>query len=296
MNGRRLGLLLVLSLGAGFGCRSLPKQDGVSLAILFDLERKLPGAGMNLVRPGLIHARWVGPGPLFVNILAVDTRRSDLYFRPLLSSGRMDGAPDTWEPLDVIARRNGALAAINGDYPLGGLNVSGFTVIDGALHLAPKPPKRSSLIFSRDNSVKMMPYDASKIGSPDYHQALSGGPLIMFDGAFKWERDDTGRINGGDLTSLDAQIDAAQARTAVCLLGDTRTLYLIHVENRLEDRSGATPQRLGTLLERLKCREAMLLAGGAYSGMALKGRLLGASKNLGRPVGSALGLFEHQRP
>ena len=102
---------------------------------------------MNLVRSGVVHARWIGEGPVFLHILAIDTRRRDLYLKPILASGRMDGAPDTWQPLDKIARDAGALAAFSGDYTRGALNISGFTVIDGGVHLAPDPPVRSSILI-----------------------------------------------------------------------------------------------------------------------------------------------------
>ncbi len=277
------------------GCKSLPKQDSATLAILFGLERKLPGAGMNLIRPGVVHARWIGPGPVFLQILAIDLNRKDLYFRPILGSGRMDGAPDTWEPADVMARRTGALAAVSGDYPEGGLNVSGFTVLDGAVHLAPKPPKRSGIVIGRGNKVRFERYDPERLGSPGYHQAIGGGPILLKEGRFQWEWNE-GKINGERAPYPSAIFETPQARTVACLLDHSRTFYWIHVENRREDHSGIKPQDLKKMLARLKCREAIMLVGGKYSALSLKGKLLGFSRGKGTPIGSALGLYERKDP
>lgn len=277
------------------GCKALPKQDSATLAILFGLERKLEGAAMKLIRPGVVYARWIGPGPVFLQIVAIDLNRRDLYFRPILGSDRMDGSPDTWESVDEMARRTGALAAISGDYPEGGLNISGFTVLDGAVHLAPKPPKRSGIVIGRGNKVRFEMYDPDRIGSPGYYQAIGGGPILLKEGVFSWEWSE-GKINGERAPYAATIFETPQARTVACLLDNNRTFYWIHVENRHADRSGIKPQDLKKLLRQLKCREAIMLIGGKYSALSLKGRLLGSSRGKGTPIGSALGLYERKGP
>ena len=286
---KRLALLgLLLSV---LGCRALPKQDGATLAILFELERKLPGAGISYVRAGLVHAQWTGPGPIFIHVLALDTRRGDLYLKPILAKGRLDGAPDSWENIDVMARRSGALAAISADYPSGPVNVSGFTVIDGEIHLAPNPPVRAGVLVSREGQVSLGIYDPMLLESETYYQAIGAGPVLMRQGRFKWEVDESGNLNGEKMPFLASVLKEPQARGLACLLADRRTLYLIHGEDRPADLSGMDPDRIEKLLTQLNCSDAILLAGGRYAAMSLSGRVQGNSLGRTYPVGNALGIF-----
>jgi hypothetical protein len=194
-----------------------------------------------------------------------------------------------------MARRAGALAAIAADYPGGLVNISGLTVVNGDIHFAPKPPVRSGMMISKDGRVELGMYKEDRLGSLEYFQAMGAGPLIMKGGRFEWKIDEFGKINGEKMPFLASILEEPQARGVACLLSDERTLYLIHAEDRRADLSGLKPEGLKKLLTQLKCHKAILLAGGRYASMSLKGRPLGRSLGGAFPIGNALGVFERKR-
>lgn len=290
----RLLIRSALALGAAAllgGCGALARYRS-GLAELYALEASLPGSWVEKVYPGVVYARWTEEGPRDWQIIEIDLSRKDLYLRPLLASGRIDGGRASREPLSRLARRQEALAAVSGDYRAGALNVAGLVVIDGRVHLAPYPVERSAVAVLRDGSARIGRLHPDRPEDFGIFQALGGGPQLLRDGAFRWERGGDGRINAEDFSRVEAPpADEPEPFAALCLRAGGRTMLWIYAEPPHEDSLGATPGDLGSLLARLECRDALRLAGGPGAGIAVRGRRVGRDEGPETPIGSAWGVF-----
>ena len=165
-----------LTAGVLFACAACgalaPKgRLGETMGLLARVEGALPGSRLGPVRGGVVLADWKDEDGLPLHVLAVDLGRKELRFRAALAHDRLQVRP---ERLDALARRHGAFAALSMGHAERGLSVSGLTVIDRRLHLAPNPPKRVSIVIGRDNTVAVGKFHPEVNSDLDYDQALGG--------------------------------------------------------------------------------------------------------------------------
>jgi hypothetical protein len=127
-----------------------------------------------------------------VHVLALEAFRRDLSFRAALARERLDAGT---EPLDEMARRQGAFAAVSIGRAESGFAVSGLTVIDSKVHFAPDPPVRPSIVLGRANEIRIGRFGPAPDLPFRVRQAASG----------LWTADEPG-----------AEAAAAAAWTAIC--------------------------------------------------------------------------------
>ncbi len=280
---RRLAVLAVVGLTA---CAVLRPE-----ALLFIVERKLPNCRIQPLGPGVVYAKWNSPNGTRAHIIAVDIRRKNPYFKPVLASGRIQGPPKIRESLPALARRTKALALVSAGSLRPGFNVAGLTIIDGGVHFAPKPPERSSLVLGRDSKPWFGRFDPDRDAGPEYFQAISGGPMLVEDGVALWKVEEGGVVNGDKLGGRAGTHGFARPQTAVGATKDGGRIFLVFIEGPDEDVSGMTPLMLGELMVQLGCDRALRLASGPEAGMTIRKRRLGPGEGLGPKVGAALALF-----
>ncbi len=86
------------------------------------------------IRPGIEYIRRVTDDPMRLHALVIDATRPEVSFQVALGGGEVIGRA----PVREIARREGALLAINGDYWTHGGVPLNLTVIDSEIVIAPK--------------------------------------------------------------------------------------------------------------------------------------------------------------
>lgn len=160
----------VLALAA---CGTLAPRGrlGETMGLLARVEGSLPGSRIAPVRGGVVLAEWKDESGRPLHVLAADLERKELRFRASLARDRLDGGP---EPLDALARRHGAFAALSMGHAEGGLSASGLTVIDRRRHFSPNPPRWTSIVIGRDNAVAIGKFHPDLSPQLDYDQALAG--------------------------------------------------------------------------------------------------------------------------
>lgn len=204
-----------------------------------------------------------------------------------------------YQPVSTLAEQSGALAAINGSYfnvewPWGAFE--DVAMVDGKMIL--ERTDRSTFIVCKDGKLFIGKYEKKQLDKikcvPE--QMLGAGPLFLSQGQVLTESTKEGF---DEYTQWERRV-GKNARTAVGISADRRTVYLIVVAGKSYPAFGRGGSSLGAFLKEKypDLSYAMMYDGGGSSSLYAKGELLvglGVSGNESeRSVISALGLFSKQ--
>jgi hypothetical protein len=228
-----------------------------------------------------------------IRVIKVDLRSPRIRVRTLQANG-----PGGTETVQSIARRWGAIAAINADYfnPTGVSSAEGLMYVDGA-DLTKCAPTfdcalyRRSIAFSRDNRPAI---GRGRDGRSLYN-VVSGGPQFMFNGQYQWRSSVQGSCASGGTGQVvindevfGCSASAWDGSTTVSAVGyseDGNTLYLAASE------TGQTMQRMHDVLWQQGARNALRLDSGGSRTLYYNGN--GGSWTLGggRAVVNAIAIL-----
>ncbi len=175
-----------------------------------------------------------------------------------------------------IAKDNGALFAINGDYY--GFRDTGIVIRNGVIYR--DDGARTGLAFYLDGSVEV--YDETSTTAQDLlddgvWNTLSFGPAIVEDGA---------AVSGIDTVEVDTNfgnhsIQGEQPRTAVGVIGTNHLVFVV-VDGRSPGYSkGVTLPELADIMLSLGATTAYNLDGGGSSTMYYDGEVVNTPSNGG---------------
>ncbi len=233
----------------------------------------------------------------------------DTQIRPILPERSFNPSKDpakeqlrdefVYEPVSQLAEESGAIAAVNGSYfnvewPWGALEdtaiVNGKTILERT--------DRSTFVVCKDGKVYVGKMDTKSLKalSCTPQQALGAGPLFISGGNVLT----TSTPEGFDEYTQWERRVGKNARTAIAISADRKTVYVIVVAGKSYPAFGKGGSSLGSFLKSKypDIAYAMMFDGGSSSALAVKNKLLvgaGVSgSNDERSVVSALGIFSHK--
>ena len=241
--GHRKGFLVVLEL-----------DDAPRPVQLADVATALREVGEELdwqaIAPGLDY-RAPEPG---VHALRIDLQRLRIRLSPERDKGL---------PIDQRPAARAAMAAFNASFFDRSFRTRGLTVSDGQPWADPLSPQDSPLLACDAHQACTMQLQPPYALPPGTHTAVAGTPWLIRAGQPRSEADDQSCAN------FCARL---HPRTALGLSADARSLYLLQIEGRRENRPGATLARTAALLRSLGAHDGLNLDGGGSSALLLQGQ------------------------
>jgi uncharacterized protein YigE (DUF2233 family) len=260
------------------------------------------------VTPGVTWRRTEqGTGERFLLINVLEAKLSDKAVS--LDVGLPEGRGR--EETSGIARRAGALAAVNGGFFHGTGTPLGLVIKNGALiakDVSWRPPRTAlgvtpakRILINRvrwgnngpqsilQEDDRPVPLDAWGCVTT----ALGGGPRLVLNGKAHLTTDDEALGPGGNDITREA------ARTAAGVTRDGKLILALVSGYRDNHSQGMRLEEAGDMMVRLGALDAMALDGGTSSTMVLMGRRVSASpggKAPECPVGDALLLHDEGKP
>jgi len=272
-----------------------PHRLVVDLQTTWEEERSLPlTEGVTWLRREVVGGF---RGYLLWNELAFDPQDPHLRLDLGLAKDRLDAR----ETVTAMARRTGALAALNAGYFANSGGPLGVVVREGRIlapHVSRRPP-RTVLGLTRErgvlfDQVAVRGERLASLGGQDWSEvvmACGGGPRLLRAGrvALTTNEEQLGP-NGNNITRV-------AGRTAVATTADGKMLLATASGYRDNHSQGMKLEELATTLLRRGAREAMNMDGGGSVSMVLGGRKI--SDGVGcrlpeRPVATALLLFDER--
>ena len=239
--------------------------------------------------PGITLAHKQTSDPLNAFFLIVDLKTPGVRLHPVLGKDYYGG----YETVSSMAKRYGALAAINGDYFGWGHGPEGLNLALGApTYLG---WGRSAVNLSSQHEVNIdlaeSLYNGWRAGTIDLFNCLGGGPIFMRNKQVIWNYTAT-TINGEDFATGGAW-SSRQPWTAIGISSDGNQLVLAVVDGRQPALSrGVTPYEMGGLLVEMGASDAIKMDGGGSSEMVVNNQVLNSpSDGNERLVANALLVF-----
>lgn len=179
------------------------------------------------------------------------------------------------EPTSVIAERNGAIFAVNGDYY--GFRSTGYVMRNGYLYrsVPAKDPDQEDLVLYEDGSIDIVreaDMTAEEIRDLGARDIFSFGPGLVMDGEITVSEND--------------EVERAQVtnpRTAIGLLSPLHYLFVVS-DGRTDESVGLSLYELALLMKGLGCTTAYNLDGGGSSTMWFNGRVLNRPTTFGDKI------------
>jgi exopolysaccharide biosynthesis protein len=195
----------------------------------------------------------------------------------LLSTALAEGAfgRNLTEPTSVIAERNDAIFAVNGDYY--GFRSTGYVMRNGYLYrsVPAKDPDQEDLVPYENGSIDILreaDITAEEIRDSGASDIFSFGPGLVTEGEITVSRDD--------------EVERAQVtnpRTAIGLLSPLHYLFVVS-DGRTDESVGLSLYELAGLMKDLGCVTAYNLDGGGSSTMWFNGRVLNRPTTFGDKI------------
>lgn len=230
----------------------------------------------------------------------------DAYAKPIMPRRSYNPAADpkkeklrdefVYQTVSDLAKESGAIAAVNGSYfnvewPWGALEDT--AVLDGKTLL--ERQDRSTFVACADGRYYVGAYDQAELKTLGckVQSALGAGPMFIADGKVL----DRNTDEDFDEYTLWERRAGKNARTAVGVSADRKTLYLIAVAGKSYPAFGKGGSTLGAFLKEKypELEDAMMYDGGGSTALAVNGEpLVAAGMSNGgkeRAVVSALGIF-----
>lgn len=230
-------------------------------------------------------------GNVDVHSFIINLTSPDIHFKTLLA-GNSSGRQGTSE----MAKSNGAMAAINGDY-FGNSRLlpEGLTIVKGKTYCInpekPEYPGRSAIVFGKTGPAgTKVEIDRWKDLSGFAEQredwmynAVGGGPIFLIDGNYCYN------ILNEDFTppNLSKYENTQYRRSIAALTGDKKALILLSADGPL------TGEKSSELVRELGGYRAMFLDSGGSSTIYIEGRgiLNNPSDGTERKIPDAIGIF-----
>ena len=179
------------------------------------------------------------------------------------------------EPTSVIAERNNAIFAVNGDYY--GFRDTGYVMRNGYLYRSDpgKDPEQEDLVLYENGAFAILreaDVTAEEIRDSGATDIFSFGPGLVMDGEITVSEDD--------------EVERAQVtnpRTAIGLLSPLHYLFVVS-DGRTDESVGLSLYELAGLMKDLGCITAYNLDGGGSSTMWFNGRVLNRPTTFGDKI------------
>ena len=283
------GLFLVLSTPAWPGSPSADR-----------LAKVLPDVRVRALSSGAAYAVFETTEPAVVRVVLIDLLDSDVEVKPVVANNLpYGGGPSARERVVDMAQRTGALAMINADYAGRVDNIEGFLVLEGKFLPAPKPVRRSALAIGADRRARIGLWSDPQEAGFEMRHAVGGGPRMMYAGKFRWDAPPDGSINDEDMRVPAGRWDIPHSLSAVCVDQGGRWMTWVVAHASAPARGvGLTPSRLGEVMSRLSCWDALRFDGGGSSTLVVEGALvmpMFVQWQGGARLGSGLGLYHRKR-
>ena len=195
----------------------------------------------------------------------------------LISTALAEGAfgRNLTEPTSVIAERNDAIFAVNGDYY--GFRSTGYVMRNGYLYrsVPAKDPDQEDLVLYENGSIDIVreaDMTAEEIRDLGARDIFSFGPGLVMDGEISVSEND--------------EVERAQVtnpRTAIGLLSPLHYLFVVS-DGRTDESVGLSLYDLALLMKDLGCTTAYNLDGGGSSTMWFNGRVLNRPTTFGDKI------------
>ena len=189
-------------------------------------------------------------------------------------------ANDRGLTVSELARRHGAVVAINGDYFDPALNPIGLAMGGGEVWAhADERVRRQEVVGVGGRKVEIFPRAAPlREPAPWMTGAISGWPMVVED------CEPVAKLPGSDHFT-----NAPHPRTAVGLSADRRQLLLVVADGRRTDVPGPTLPELAALMVEVGACTALNLDGGGSSALWIHDRIVNRASDLvERPVANHL--------
>jgi len=263
------------------------------------LKGLLPGAQVRVLPAGAAYAVIQTTEPASVHVILIDLQDPGAEVKPVVANDvPFGGGAPAREKTVHMSTRTGAIAMINADYA--GLvdNIEGLLVLDGKFYPAPKPLRRSALAIGTDGRARIGLWMEPKDAGFEIRHAIGGGPRLMTAGTFRWDAPADGSINDEDMHVPAGRWDIAHSLSAICIDQEGRwmTWFVAHASAPARG-VGLTPGRLGEVMVRLSCWDALRFDGGGSSTLVVEGTLAMPTFVKwpgGAGLGSGLGLYRRR--
>lgn len=173
----------------------------------------------------------------------------------------------------VIARENGAILAINGDFY--GAQENGYVLRNGVLYRDSPRRDQEDLVIYADGSFEVITetqVSADMLLSGGARQILSFGPAL---------------VSGGQVcVTEDEEVGKARAsnpRTALGVIGDLHYVFVVS-DGRTSASQGLSLYQLARFMQSLGATEAYNLDGGGSSTMVFNGEVINNPTSTGKSI------------
>lgn len=177
------------------------------------------------------------------------------------------------EKTSEIAKNNGAILAINGDYY--GVREKGFVVRSGILYRNTASRDQEDLVIYKDGSFAIVSEnntDAKLLVSSGAQQIFSFGPALAVDGTIS-------------VTEYD-EVEKAMAsnpRTAIGIIDNLHYLFVVS-DGRTDESKGLTLYELAEFMHSLGADTAYNLDGGGSSTLYFNGQVINNPTSNGKSI------------
>jgi len=183
------------------------------------------------------------------------------------------------------AKKNNAIAAINGDYFDDHFTPIGLTIGPcGKWTTAKDAPREAVVTIAQAQATIRRRTELPPDGGDGVDAAISGWPAIV---------NSCRALSPSELPGSDSFTRSPHPRTALGVSSDGRTLYFVVADGRRTGVPGLTLAQLGSFMaDRLKVCSAINLDGGGSSAMWVTDRVVNRpSDGSERPVGDAIAVM-----
>lgn len=176
-------------------------------------------------------------------------------------------------PTSQIARKNGAILAINGDYY--GAQETGYVLRNGVLYRSSASAGQEDLVIWADGSFSMIiegEISAEELAQRGAQQILSFGPALVLEGSVAVsQEEEVGRAK------------ASNPRTALAVIEPLHYLFVVS-DGRTAESEGLSLYKLAAFLQHLGAQTAYNLDGGGSSTLYFNGAVINSPTTNGRKI------------
>lgn len=195
------------------------------------------------------------------------------YFKTALAKNKF--GTNISEKTSTIAKNNGAILAINGDYY--GADKKGYVIKNGTLYRESvrSDYKYCDLCYMYDGSFKIFnehDISAKDLLNSGVYQLFTFGPVLVNDSNIT--------VNEGDEVGVAM---ASNPRTAVGIVDKLHYIFVVS-DGRTKESKGLSLIQLATLMKERGCTTAYNLDGGGSSTMYFNGRVVNKPVNRGSKI------------
>lgn len=177
------------------------------------------------------------------------------------------------EKTSVMARRAGAILAINGDYY--GVQESRYVLRNGVLYRDTPVSGKEDLVIFADGSFRIIREDeisAQSLLEAGAEQILSFGPALVENGEVSVEK-------GQEVS----QAKSSNPRTAIGIVGENHYVFVVS-DGRTSDSQGLSLYELAEFMQSLGVTTAYNLDGGGSSTLYFNGQVVNQPTTNGKRI------------